>query len=94
MLENLGRIHLLSGRFREAIACLSEAHSIHLAQGHLLGQAQSLRDLGQAQHATGQAGQARQSLEAALPLFKNLKATTEVEKIQALLAALIPRKPT
>ena len=94
VLENLGRVHLLSGRFREAIACLSEAHSIHLAQGHLLGQAQSLRDLGQAQQAVGQVNQARQSLEVALPLFKKLKATTEVKSIQSMLAALIPHKAT
>ena len=94
VLENLGRVHLLSGRFGEAIDCLSEAHRLHLAQGHLLGQAQSLRDLGQAQQAAGQANQARQSLEAALPLFKTLKATTEVENIQSMLAALIPHKTT
>ena len=94
VLENLGRIHLLSGRFRKAIASLSEAHRIHLAQGHLVGQAQSLRDLGKAQHATGQVDQARQSLEAALPLFQVLKAATEVENIQSVLADLIPRKST
>ena len=94
VLENLGRVHLLSGRFGEAIACLSEAHRVHLAQGNLLGQAQSLRDLGQAQQAVGQVNHARQSLEAALPLFKDLKATTEVESIQSMLAALILHKST
>jgi DNA-binding SARP family transcriptional activator len=94
VLENLGHIHLESGRFHEAIASLSEAYSLHLAQGILLGQAQSLRDLGQAQQAVGQVNHARQSLEAALPLFKDLKATTEVENIQSMLAALIPHKTT
>jgi len=88
VLENLGRVRLLSGRFREAIASLSEAHSIHLAQGHLLGQAQSLRDLGSAQLAAGQPDQARQSVEAALSLFKDLKAAAEIEKIQSVLADL------
>jgi DNA-binding SARP family transcriptional activator/tetratricopeptide (TPR) repeat protein len=84
-LENLGRIQLMSGRLDEAIASLSQAHRLHLAQGHLLGQAQSLRDLGRAQHAAGQLSQARQSLGAALPLFRDLNATAEVESIQSAL---------
>ena len=84
-LENLGRVQLMSGRLDEAIASLAEAHRLHLAQGHLLGQAQSLRDLGRAQYAAGQLSQARRSLKAALPLFRDLKATAEVENIQSAL---------
>jgi tetratricopeptide (TPR) repeat protein len=87
-MENLGRIHLECGRFPEAIASLSEAHRLYLAQGHLLRQARALKYLGQAQRGTGRADQARESLEAALALFKNLKAATEVENIHSALAAL------
>lgn len=89
VVENLGRIQLESGRFHEAIASLSEAHHHHLAQGNLLGQAQSLRDLGKAQHGIGQTGQARESLRAALALFKDLQAATEIENIRSALAALM-----
>jgi DNA-binding SARP family transcriptional activator len=87
-LENLGRIHLESGRLHEAIASLSEAHRLQVAEGHLEAQAVALRYLGEAQHRTGQTDQARESLEAALALFKHLKAETEVEDIHYALAAL------
>jgi tetratricopeptide (TPR) repeat protein len=88
VLENLGRIYLESGRLPEAIASLSDAHRFHLASGDLMGQAAALKYLGQAQHGVGQADQARESLRAALAIFKDLKATAEVENIQATLAAL------
>jgi tetratricopeptide (TPR) repeat protein len=89
VLENLGRIQLESGRFHEAITSLSEAHQLHLAQGHLLGQAQALRDLGRAQRGAGQTGQARESLLAALTLFKDLEEATQIEDIRSELAALV-----
>lgn len=82
------RIYLESGRLPEAIASLSEAHSLHLASGDLMGQAAALKYLGQAQHGVGQADQARESLQAALALIVDLDATAEVENIQAALAAL------
>jgi DNA-binding SARP family transcriptional activator/tetratricopeptide (TPR) repeat protein len=88
VLQNLGCIHLEVGRFREAIASLSEAHRLLLAQGHLLGQALALRYLGEAQRGAGQTDQARESLEAALVLFMDLKEATEVEDIRSALAAL------
>jgi DNA-binding SARP family transcriptional activator len=88
VLENLGRVHLKSGRFREAIASLSQAHRFHLEQGHLLGQAQALMELGEAQYGAGQAHQARESLQAALALFKKLEAATEAKNIQSMLEAL------
>jgi DNA-binding SARP family transcriptional activator len=91
VVENLGRIHLENGRYREAIASLSEAHRLQLAEGYLLGQAMALRYLGEAQRGAGRADQARESLEAALALFKNLKAATETENIQSMLAA--PAQP-
>ncbi len=88
VLMNLGCIHLESGRFTEAIASLSEAHRLLLAQGHLLGQAQALRSLGQAQRGADQPDQARQSLEAALSLFESLQAPAEAEAIRSALATL------
>ena len=87
-MDNLGRIHLKSGRLPEAIASLSEAHQLYLAQGDLLGQATALKYLGEAQRGAGRADQARESLQAALALFKNLEAETEVEDIHYALAAL------
>jgi DNA-binding SARP family transcriptional activator len=88
VLDNLGRIYLEAGRLDEAIASLSEAYRLHLANGHLLGQAVALRFLGEAQHGAGQPDRARESLEAALALFRILKAATEVEDIRSALAAL------
>jgi len=87
-LENLGRIYLESGRLHEAIASLSEAHRLQVAEGHLEAQAVALRYLGEAQHRTGQTDQAQESLEAALALFKHLKAEAEVEDTHYALAAL------
>jgi DNA-binding SARP family transcriptional activator len=87
-LENLGRIDLDSGRLHEAIASLSEAHRLQVTEGHLEAQAVALRYLGEARHRTGQTDQARESLEAALALFKHLKAETEVEDTHYALAAL------
>ncbi|MGF7239194.1 MAG: BTAD domain-containing putative transcriptional regulator [Frankia sp.] len=88
VLANLGRIHLESGRIPEAVTSLSEAHRLHLAQGHLMGQAGTLRDLSEAQRGAGQIGQARESLKAALTLFEDLKAATEIDDIRSRLAAL------
>jgi DNA-binding SARP family transcriptional activator len=88
VLMNLGCIHLQSGRFTEAITTMSEAHRLLLAQGHLLGQAQALRYLGQAQRGAGQPDQARKSLEAALSLFQSLQAPAEAEAVRSALAAL------
>jgi hypothetical protein len=86
--ENLGRIHLESGRLPEAIAGLSEAHRFHLASGDLMGQATALKYLGQAQQGVGRGDQARESLQAAQALFTTLKVTDEAERIQAALTAL------
>jgi DNA-binding SARP family transcriptional activator/tetratricopeptide (TPR) repeat protein len=91
VLANLGRIHLKSGRFDEAIAGLTEAHRLYLGRGQLLGQAVVLRELGEAQHRVGAADQARESLEAALALFRQLKDEAEVEETRSLLAA--PARP-
>ena len=94
VLDNLGRIHLESGRLDEAIANLSEAHRVHLASGDLMGQAQALWYLGKAQHSAHRADQARESLEAALALFSSLKAVAEADDVHAALTALGPAGQT
>jgi tetratricopeptide (TPR) repeat protein len=85
---DLGRIQLESGRLDEAIAGLSQAHRLHRAAGDLTGQAQALRYLGQAQSSAGHAGQARESLEAALALFKDLNAEAEAQEVHSTLVAV------
>jgi DNA-binding SARP family transcriptional activator/tetratricopeptide (TPR) repeat protein len=93
VLENLGRVQLKSGRFREAVLSLSEAHQLQLAQGNLIGQAHALRYLGEAQHCAGHAGQAKESLEAALTLYQDLDVAAEVQDTRSALAALAqPRR--
>jgi DNA-binding SARP family transcriptional activator/Tfp pilus assembly protein PilF len=86
--ENLGRIYLESGRLSEAIARLDEAYRLYLADGFLKGQANALKNLAEAQRRAGLEDQARESLAAAVVLFKELKADAEVEAIQSALAAL------
>jgi tetratricopeptide (TPR) repeat protein len=88
VLANLGLIHLEAGRFQEAIASLSKAHRLCAAHGHLLGQALALRDLGQAQLRGGQANEAKASTQAALTMFKELKATAEIESTRSVIASL------
>jgi DNA-binding SARP family transcriptional activator/tetratricopeptide (TPR) repeat protein len=88
VLVNLGRIYLKSRRFLEAIDSLSEAHRIFLAQGHLIEQADTLRNLGEAQHGVGRTVQAKESLEAALALYQDLNVAAEVEDTRSALAAL------
>lgn len=87
MMHNLGRVYLESGRITEAIATLTEAHRLHVASGDLMGEALSLKYLGQAQRGAGQEDQARESLAAALVLFENLRADAEAEAIHFTLAA-------
>jgi tetratricopeptide (TPR) repeat protein len=86
-MENLGRVYLAIGSPAEAIASLTEAHRLHVASGDLMGQAVALKDLAQAQRATGHEDQARGSLTAALSLFEELKADAEAEAIRSMLTA-------
>lgn len=76
---NLGRVHLKSGRLEDAITSLMEAHRQHVASGYLMGQANTLRQLGVAQHHAGHVEQARKSMIAALELFEELNADIEAE---------------
>ena len=87
-LHNLGRVHLESGRPDEAIASLTEAHRIHRASGDLIGQAVTLRHLGQARHAVGDDDGARQAWTAALAIYRSLEADPEVADISAALKTL------
>jgi DNA-binding SARP family transcriptional activator/tetratricopeptide (TPR) repeat protein len=87
-MQNLGRIHLESGRVNEAIACLVEAHHMHTATGTVRGQAEALKYLAEAQRRAGLQDGARESLTAALALFKTLKADSDVEAIHSALAVL------
>jgi DNA-binding SARP family transcriptional activator len=83
----LGRVHLESSRFDDAIATLGEAHRLNLASGDLIAQATALKYLGMAQRQAGQGAAARESWTAALAIFENLKADAEVAEIHIALAA-------
>jgi len=87
-LRNLGRVHLESGRPDDAIASLTEARRIHQAAGDLIGQAVTLRYLGDARLAVGDKDAARQAWSAALAIFEDLKADAEVAEIRSSLASL------
>jgi tetratricopeptide (TPR) repeat protein len=87
-MHNLGRVYLASGRADEAIASFTEAHRIHLISGNLEEQATALKFLGAAQRNKGEEELGRESLTAALMIFKALKLDAEVDEIQSVLAAL------
>jgi DNA-binding SARP family transcriptional activator/Tfp pilus assembly protein PilF len=85
--QNLGRVYLESGRVAEALGTLTEAHGLHLESGDLMGQATSLKFLGQAQRHEGRESAARESWTAALLIFEGLHADAEMKEIQSALAA-------
>ena len=87
-LHNLGRVHLESGHPDEAITSLTEAHRIHRASGDLIGQAVTLKHLGQARHAVGDDEEARQAWTAALAIYQSLKADPEIADISSALETL------
>jgi DNA-binding SARP family transcriptional activator/Tfp pilus assembly protein PilF len=88
VLENLGRIYLRKGDLSEAIATLSQAHRHHLANGHVVKQAQALKYLAEAQRDAGYQDRARESLTAALALYTELRADEEADAIQRALASM------
>jgi DNA-binding SARP family transcriptional activator len=90
-LRNLGRVHLESGRPEDAIASLTEARRIHQAAGDLIGQAVTLRYLGDARLAVGDKDAARQAWTDALAIFEDLKADAEAAEIRSSLASLAKR---
>jgi DNA-binding SARP family transcriptional activator len=85
IVEGLGRVHMKSGRPHEAIASFTEAYGLHVASGDLLGQAGTLKYLGQALRDAGHEDRARESLAAALELFEKMQAGAEVAAIRAAL---------
>src|SRR3984885_8113401 len=85
VVEGLGRVHMKSGRPHEAIASFTEAYRLHVASGDLLGQAGTLKYLGQALREAGYEDRARKSLAAALELFEKMQAGAEVAAIRAAL---------
>jgi DNA-binding SARP family transcriptional activator/tetratricopeptide (TPR) repeat protein len=87
-LQNLGSVYLKSGRTDDAIASFTEAHRVHVASGDLRGQARALMFLGYTQRDNGQEENGRESLTAALVIFRSLQEDAEVEAIQSALAAL------
>lgn len=88
VLKNLGRVHLLSRRTADGITSLVEAHRHFVAAGHLMGQAQTLKDLGQAQHDSGLHDQARESLTASLILFEKLQVEEEIDSVKSALVSM------
>lgn len=88
VLKNLGRVHLLSGRTADGITSFVKAHRHFVAAGHLMGQAQTLKDLGQAQHGSGLHDPARESLTAALILFEKLQVEEEIDSVKSALVSM------
>ena len=86
-LHNLGRIQLETGRTGDAIASLTAAHAMHVASGDLMAQAIALKYLGYAQRDTGEGAEARRSWNAAVVLFRKLKADDEADALTGALAA-------
>jgi DNA-binding SARP family transcriptional activator/tetratricopeptide (TPR) repeat protein len=90
--HNLGLVHLKSARPGDAIACFTEAHRLHLASGDLMGQADNLKSLGEAQCQAGLAAQARESLSAALLLFESLGEQEGAQAVRSALTGLLPAR--
>jgi DNA-binding SARP family transcriptional activator len=92
-MEILGRVYLESGRLTEAIASLTEAYRLHVADGALRAQAAALKYLAEAQRRAGYADQARESLTVADALFRKLNVGEEVAAVQSALAELALAAP-
>jgi DNA-binding SARP family transcriptional activator/tetratricopeptide (TPR) repeat protein len=87
-LHNLGLVLLRLHRLDEAITSFNEALSKHRAWGVLVGQAITLKHLGEAQAEAGRAAEARASLTAALGIYEQIGDQVEVAATAALLAPL------
>jgi DNA-binding SARP family transcriptional activator/tetratricopeptide (TPR) repeat protein len=87
-LHNLGLVLLRLHRLDEAITNFNEALSKHRAWGVLVGQATTLKHLGEAQAEAGRAAEARASLTAALGIYEQIGDRAEVAATAALLAPL------
>lgn len=72
------------GRFDEAESSFERALSIARAGGHVLIEAETLRDRARSRLARGERAGARRDAEAAVALFERLGATSEVEALRSV----------
>jgi tetratricopeptide (TPR) repeat protein len=91
-LHNLGRVYQLLHRLDEAADILEEALPKHRACGVLSGEALTLKHLGEVQLETGDLGQARTSLSAALRIFEQIGDESEMAETAPLLASVAARE--
>ena len=87
----LGQAFLESGRIDEALDYLSQALRVRQVGGERLSEAQTLRQLGRAQRASGLLEDARQSWARALSLFDSLDDQAQAGEVRAELAAIESR---
>jgi len=81
-------VYLRQRRLDEAVASFNEALRKHRAAGLLVGEAHTLKDLGEAQRETGAVPAARASLTRAHQLFEQVGERAEAAEAAALLASL------
>jgi len=87
-LHNLGLVLLRLHRLDEAITSFNQALSKHRAWGVRVGEANTLKHLGEAQAEAGSAAEARVSLTAALGIYEQIGDRVEAAATAALLAPL------
>jgi tetratricopeptide (TPR) repeat protein len=87
-LHNLGLVLLRAHRIDEAVASFSEALSKHRAWGVLVGEAVTLRHLGEAQAEAGSTAEARASLTDAIGIYEQIGNQAEAAATATLLASL------
>ena len=87
-LHNLGLVLLRLHRLDEAIASFNEALSKHRSWGVLVGEANTLKHLGEAQAEAGSTAQAHASFTAALGIYGQIGDEVEVAATAALLASV------
>ncbi|MGH3279947.1 MAG: tetratricopeptide repeat protein, partial [Trebonia sp.] len=87
-LNNLGDVYRLQRRLGDAVASYEEARRKHRASGALFGEATTLKHLGEVHAETGEPGNARTSLAAALRIFEQIGDQVEVAETSALLISL------
>ena len=89
-LHNLGLVFLRLHRLDEAIASFTEALGKHRAAGLLVGEAWTLKHLGEARAETGNIAEARASLAAAVTIFEQIGDQVETAETSSLLTTLPP----
>jgi len=87
-LRNLGVVYLLLHRLDDALAILNEALAKHRAAGTLVGEALSLKSLGQAQAELGSVAEARASFTWAMRIFEQIGERAEAAETAGMLASL------